>query len=276
MFGGIISGLAKQALGGLIGGGGFPTPPAQTDTPMPQQGNVINAQNTGSVENAENTLGGRASANARSRENYVASMPSGGNSEARRKANESRKLARQRYGAGVTPVKTEKQEKVEQAEGKSLKQWAIENAKSIGSDLATDLIRNKATDAIYGTKAEQDLAYMNTVYPNTDGYQRLGAGSGGALQATTAEKVARVNAKASKKVASIGQTTGAVARAQASKLRQEKETEEHRTREAKTNADWAGSRNYAQSRVGQSNIGFDAFGVKIGTQRKHSGVTPVN
>jgi hypothetical protein len=171
--------------------------------------------------------------------------------------------------SGVTNTNTEKQKKVEEAEkqakaeGKSLKQWAIENAKSIGSELATDLIRNKASDAIYGTQAEQDLAYMDKVYPNTDAYERLSSGSGGALQATTAEKVARVNAKTSKKVATIGQTTGAVARANAKLIKQQQKTEQQRTREATSNANWADRLNRKKSALAETEASGQVFGVGV-------------
>lgn len=263
MLGSLLGGVAKQALGGLLGGGSQPTAAPTVDTPMPQQGNVITAQDQGSVENQENTLG-RAGANARARASMPSgNTPSGGRGSAEQTHNRS----------GVTTNKTQKQVKVEEveaqakAEGKSLKQWAIENAKSIGSELATDLIRNKATDALYGTKAEQDLDYMNTVYPNTDVHQRLGSGSGGALQATTAEKVARVNAKASKKVASIGQSTGAVARAQASKLRQEKKTEEYRTEVEKSNARWQDRFNARRTAMTEATAKGNILGVEIGGKR---------
>lgn len=187
LLGSALGNIASSAFGGLFGGGSKATPPPQLETPMPQTGQVIQAQNKGSVESSENALSSRRG-----------SMPT-----------------------------------------KPLKDMFID----AGKEGLVNLARNKASDAIYGTKAEQDLAYMDKVFPNTDPYERLTSGSGGALQASTAEKVARVNANTSKKVASINQNTGAIAKAQVRQInaniahtRQQTKTEQANTDIARVNA----------------------------------------
>jgi hypothetical protein len=103
---------------------------------------------------------------------------------------------------------------------------AIKSGLKSGLEQGTvDFAKNKVSDAVYGTQAEQAVKAMDTMFPNTDAYERLGAGSGGASAMTTAEKVARINTKSAQKVATIGQSTGSLARAQIANLKQKNRTE---------------------------------------------------
>jgi hypothetical protein len=140
---------------------------------------------------------------------------------------------------------------------------AIKSGLKDGLEKGTvDFAKNKVKDAVYGTPAEQAVEAMDTMFPNTDGYERLGAGSGGASAMTTAERVARINTKSAQKVASIGQTTGALAKAQVANLKQRNRTEKSISKQEAWKANNMSQILKAQTSLGTKgrNINFQTSG----------------